>query len=163
MPSCACRILTPGTTIAGKVLERSKGGGFFAAPSRPAHDALWSILVLAANWALQQKSTVRFDVGMADEGFSEEEDNYEANTIGTIHKVAQDVANIEMEILQCTQEDFKKLDEMLIQQIIKLDSLDAKGNERIKEERRKVIKYVQECMKLLDVKTGRCNENEDEI
>lgn len=94
---------------------------------------------------------------------SVENDDYLEAILGTIHKIAQDVANVEMEIHNCTQEDFRKLDEMLIQQIIKLDSLDPKGNEKIKEERRRVIKYAQDCMKLLDVRTGRCNENEDEI
>lgn len=107
---------------------------------------------------------------MADDGFSDgsveqnlEAEKYVKNMIGTIHKVAEEVAGIEVEIHSCTRQNYKKLDEMLLQQIIKLDSLDPKGNERIKEERKKVIKYVQDCMKLLDVKTGRCNNNEDEI
>lgn len=94
---------------------------------------------------------------------SGEDSDYVTNTMGIIYKVAQDVAILEMEIHNCSHRDFRKLDEMLIQQIIKLDAVDPKGSEKIKEERKRVIKYVQDCMKLLDVRTGRCNENEDEI
>lgn len=102
-----------------------------------------------------------------EESLREEEqqqvEDYVECAMGTIYKVAQDAANLEMEIHHCTQQDFRKLDEMLIQLIIKLDSLDPKGNEKIKEERKRVIKYVQECMKLLDMRTGRYDANEDEI
>lgn len=180
-------MLTPGTTIAGKVLERSNGGGFFAPLdiSSPAHDARWSIRAAAANWALKQnKHICQCVTVMADQKFTRENDTSSErtgdeesarsaassdeqsefeDTIATIYKVAQDVASIEMEIHNCSHWDFRKLDEMLIQQILKLDSLDPKGNEKIKEERKRVIKYVQDCMRLLDVKTGRCNENDDEI
>lgn len=90
-------------------------------------------------------------------------DDYFHNTLGTIYRIAQDVANIEMEIHQCSQGDFTKLDEMLIQQIIKLDAVDPRGHEKIKVERKRAIRYVQDCMKLLDLKTGRCNETDDEI
>lgn len=109
------------------------------------------------------KFVVEQDEESVEESLQLQEDDYTESMLKTIYKVAQEVANIEMEINHCTQQDFRKLDEMLIQQIIKLDSLDPKGNVKIKEERKRVIKYVQECMKLLDARTGKCNANEDEI
>lgn len=51
-------MLTPGTTMAGNVLDLKRGGGLRPvrpAPSKPAQEALWSIRTEAANWALQKQ------------------------------------------------------------------------------------------------------------
>lgn len=50
-------MLTPGTIIAGSVLDRSSGGGLLlvlADPSIPTHEARWSARLLAASCALKQ-------------------------------------------------------------------------------------------------------------
>lgn len=92
-----------------------------------------------------------------------DEQEFVVKALDEIYRVAENVSAIEMEIHGCSSEDYGRLDEMLLQQILTLDAVDPKGQERVKEERRRVVRYVQECMKLLDVKSGKSEHNKDEI
>ncbi|RCK63931.1 hypothetical protein Cantr_10415 [Candida viswanathii] len=49
-----------------------------------------------------------------------------------------------------TEYKFKYFDEMLLKELMKLDAIDVTGNEILRDNRRKVIKFIQDHQKRLD-------------
>lgn len=57
-------------------------------------------------------------------------------------------------------EQYRKLDETLMQYTIKLDNIETKDINAIKTERRKIILYIQNCLKELDSRTSHVSSEE---
>lgn len=49
-----------------------------------------------------------------------------------------------------TENKFNYFDEMLLKELLKLDSIDVTGNEILRDNRRKVVKFIQDHQKRLD-------------
>ncbi|XP_018573487.1 BAG family molecular chaperone regulator 5-like [Anoplophora glabripennis] len=66
-----------------------------------------------------------------------------------VEKIQQQIADYSKEQLQ---EEFKILEEMLIQQTLTLDNIDTRALDSVRELRKNTIRFVQDCMKQMDVK-----------
>lgn len=91
---------------------------------------------------------------------------YAKETLTKIRSIKRQVKEVKLEIeaFDGTREDdrFGIFDELLIKHTISLDNIDTRNIQILRDARRKVIMYVQECQKLLDSKVMVVHSDFDE-
>lgn len=88
----------------------------------------------------------------------ETEDNYADRILNEMEHIRQEVEKLEVLIEEfCGEkkdEQYRKLDETLMQFTIRLDNIETKDIAAIKMHRRNIIMYIQNCFKKLDSKVS---------
>lgn len=83
-----------------------------------------------------------------------EDQNYEMNILHKIASIRNEVRGIEKEIMTLPineiRANFRKFEEILIQNTITLDSIETKCNKNIRESRKNTILYIQHCLRTID-------------
>jgi hypothetical protein len=85
------------------------------------------------------------------------------DSITKIQKIQQSVLNLMGRVEQYDGKDKKEylfLDEMLTQNLLKLDDIDAEGKDNIKSARREAIKCINSLISLLEAKKDGASQNE---
>ena len=95
----------------------------------------------------------------ADNGSSEVMDPQVASAMSQITEIVKDLPSIEAEVntFQGTKKDksYLKLEEMLTRKLLKLDAVSAgmaTGAEKVRNERKAVVKRVQQTLDILELK-----------
>lgn len=81
----------------------------------------------------------------------------DADSIVKIQSIQRDVLNLMDEVEKFTgstrkDRQYLYLDEMLTQNLLKLDTIDTEGKENIKQARREAIKCINKCISVLEAK-----------
>lgn len=86
----------------------------------------------------------------------ETEEEYEQIATNKILAIKSEVEDIQRQISEYSkeqlQEEFKILEEILIQKTLTLDDIDSKAIESVRELRKNTIRFVQDCLKEMDTK-----------
>lgn len=86
-------------------------------------------------------------------------DSYVDLILNEMEHIRQEVEKVEGLVEEfCGErkdEQYRKLDETLMQYTIRLDNIETKDIAVIKTQRRKIIMYIQNCLKKLDSKVNR--------
>lgn len=86
----------------------------------------------------------------------EMEEEYEQVATNRILSIKAEVEEIQQQIADYSKEqlheDFKRLEEILIQKTLTLDDIDTRGMDSVRELRKNTIRFVQDCLKEMDVK-----------
>lgn len=93
---------------------------------------------------------------------SMEPETYEEKTMKEIQVIKAEVEKFEQQInsLESAEKNkHSKFAEYLLQTIIKLDNIDTKNNEIIREARKGAIIYAQHCLQILDAKSNSVMNN----
>lgn len=87
---------------------------------------------------------------------SEEKLNADAHAILKIHNIQKEIQGLmdQVDNFNGTRKDknYMYLDEMLTQNLLKLDTIDTDGKEKIKQARREAIKCINTCISVLEAK-----------
>ncbi|CAG9856427.1 unnamed protein product [Phyllotreta striolata] len=83
-------------------------------------------------------------------------DDYESDIIDKILEIRSKIEKIEADIKSKSSEALKAeckiIEETLLQYIIKLDNIDTKSIDKVRDLRKKTILYTQDCLNMFDTK-----------
>lgn len=95
-----------------------------------------------------------------------EDSEYIAKVYQEISHIKEETENLEEKINSFTSEtdidELRRTEEQLMQMTLKLDNMDSKGNEVIRDSRRYVIRYIQMCMDIVDAKINMKEQRGDQ-
>jgi len=87
---------------------------------------------------------------------SDDKMNADAHAILKIHKIQKEIQSLmdQVDNFNGTRKDknYMYIDEMLTQNLLKLDTIDTDGKEKIKQARREAIKCINTCISVLEAK-----------
>lgn len=87
---------------------------------------------------------------------SDDKINADANAILKIHNIQREIQGLmdQVDNFNGTRKDknYMYIDEMLTQNLLKLDTIDTDGKEKIKQARREAIKCINTCISVLEAK-----------
>ncbi|XP_067935552.1 BAG family molecular chaperone regulator 4-like [Watersipora subatra] len=79
-----------------------------------------------------------------------------SSALNTISSIKEDAESFHAQIESFTtvkaSQEYKYLEEMMERNLCKLDTIDAAGDEKIRTERREVVRYIQQCLDQLELK-----------
>lgn len=89
--------------------------------------------------------------------------NADANAILKIHNIQKEIQGLmdQVDHFNGTRKDknYMYIDEMLTQNLLKLDTIDTDGKEKIKQARREAIKCINTCISVLEAKAEAAKGN----